>query len=478
MANYPEERCTFMSCPIVIDLRSDTVTKPTPEMLQAMVNAEVGDDVYNDDPTVHELEHKLAKLCGKEAGLFVCSGVMSNQIALRCHLQPMQEVICDHRAHVYRSEQGGVMFHSGASILPITPEDGLNYITAKEIEPKINNRVDYHTPITRVISLENTLAGTVMPIEEIKAINQVAKKHGIIMHLDGARIWNASVVTGVSLETYGQYFDSISLCLSKGLGAPIGSVLVGNKEFIALARRYRKLFGGGWRQAGVLAAAGIYAVDNIWPKLLYDHENAKKLEKGLSEMGFTITVPVESNFVFASGSAIDFSFKRTASYLRSKGIALTPNAQNEYLSRLAIHHQITSEHIDTILCLIHDLIANRFIYRAVSKKSFEEDKTESEYLGTEIERQNGFLHFSTCTHIAKTIELYFSGVTDLLLLKIDTHKLPRLEDLRWEQATSDRGTDLFPHLYNRLPLDAIISQYMIPYNEQEKNHKLYQEELK
>jgi threonine aldolase len=254
------ELSNFMSKQhIVMDFRSDTVTKPTSDMLQAMLTAEVGDDVYNDDPSVHQLEKRVAKLCGKEAGLFVCSGVMSNQLALRCHLSPMQEVICDHRSHIYRSEQGGISFHSQCSVMPIIPQDGKTHITAKQVEQKICTSVDYHTPITRVISLENTLHGTVMPIEEIRAISTLAKKHKLIMHLDGARIWNASIATGISLEEYCSHFDSISLCMSKGMGAPIGSVLVGDSEFIGLARRYRKLLGGGWRQAGILAAAANYS---------------------------------------------------------------------------------------------------------------------------------------------------------------------------------------------------------------------------
>jgi threonine aldolase len=460
-----------MSSPHKMDFRSDTVTKPTPEMLQAMMTAELGDDVYGDDPTVHKLQDTVADLCGKEAALFVCSGVMSNQLALKCHLRPMDEVICDHRAHIYRSEQGGVSYHSSASIMPIVPEGGRTYITAKQIEAKINTRIDLHTPVTRVISLENTLHGTLMPLEEIQAIHQVAKKHGIIMHLDGARIWNASVISGIDLKTYCQYFDTVSLCMSKGLGAPIGSVLVGNKDTIALARRYRKLFGGGWRQAGILAGGALYAINNIWPRLKVDHENAKRLESGLLKMGFTTTTPVESNFVFASGANIGFSFRFVAPYLRSQGILITPNAMNEYNSRLTIHHQITQDHVDEFLNIIRDLISRKYIYRALSKQSITKEGTENEYyLGTEQEQKEGFLHFSTAKHIQKSVELYCSDINDLVLLQVDTHKLPRPDELKWEAATSDRGSDLFPHLYGSLPMNAVVRQYDIPKDPETKKH--------
>ncbi|KAL0486982.1 low-specificity L-threonine aldolase [Acrasis kona] len=462
-----------MSSLVRVDYRSDTVTRPTQEMLSAMVNAPVGDDVYQDDPTVHQLEKKCADLCGMEAGLFVCSGVMSNQIALRCHLKPMEEVICDHRAHVYRSEQGGIMFHSNASVMPIIPHEGSTHITAQQIEAKINTKVDYHTPISSVISLENTIMGTVVPVEEIAATHTLARKHGLKMHLDGARIWNASTATGIELKQYGQYFDSISLCLSKGLGAPIGSVLVGSKDFIALARRYRKLFGGGWRQAGLLAGAAIYAIDNIWPLLKKDHENAQKLSKGLIEMGFKITVPVETNFVFVNGEDINFSFRHAHPFLLAHGVLITPNGFN---CRMAVHHQVTSEGVDLTLSLIKQLITSRFIYRVMSNEDYKKSVVDDHYPGTAQEIKEGFLHFSTKETIRQSAEIYQKGVKDLVLLKIDPLKLTDLDALRWV-TVSTRQSKAFPHLHGKLPLSAVVSEKHIPFDEKTQAHDWSESEV-
>jgi len=331
-----------------IDLRSDTVTKPTPDMLQAMISAPVGDDVLMDDPTVQLLEQRVAEMCGKEAALFVCSGVMGNQLCLKVHLSPMTEVIVDARAHIYRNELGGIGYHSGASVMPIQTLSGLHYITAEQIEAKVNTGIDYHTPITACIAIENTVQGLVVPFEEIEKIKAVADKHHLPMHLDGARLWNAHVATGISLKEYGRVFDSMSLCFSKAMGAPIGSVIVGSKSFIAKARQYRKLFGGGWRQAGVLAAACLYSLDHILPKLGQDHENAKKLEQGIIDLGLTSAVPVHSNMVHADSTALSIPFKHLAEYLNARNI-LVPACTNTNICRMVLHHQVTSEDIDTVL---------------------------------------------------------------------------------------------------------------------------------
>lgn len=333
----------------MIDLRSDTVTKPTPDMLQAMMTATVGDDVLQEDVTVQQLEKRVAELCGKEAALFTCSGVMGNQICLKVHLAPLTEIIVDERAHIYRHELGGIAYHSGASIMPIATVNGLDYITAEQIESKINRGVDYHTPITACIALENTVRGIVVPMEELIKIRAVADKYGLPMHLDGARLWNAHVATGVSLAEYGQLFDSMSLCFSKGLGAPIGSVIVGSKSFIAKARQYRKLFGGGWRQAGILAAACLYSLDHILPtKLKQDHENAKKLEKGILELGFTSAVTVHTNMVHVDSSALGIPFKHIARYLNAHGVRVL-DCTNSNTCRMVLHHQVSSEDVDTVL---------------------------------------------------------------------------------------------------------------------------------
>jgi threonine aldolase len=298
----------------IFDFRSDTVTIPTPEMLQEMIKAEVGDDVRNEDPTVHKLQNLVASLCNKESALFVCSGMMSNQIAIRTHITQNhhqniipQMLICDSRCHIFKYEMGGVAFHSGCQIYPIEINEPEGYITAEMIEKRINKINNLHNPITTIICLENTLNGNIFPIEEIKKIKELSQKYEIKMHLDGARLWNACIATGISMNEYTQYFDSISVCLSKGLGAPIGSVLVGSKSFIQTAIEYRKLFGGGWRQAGNLAAAGIYAINHHWKKMKEDHENAQLLYEGLVKLGFKVQNP-QTNMLFPNSKPLNLSF--------------------------------------------------------------------------------------------------------------------------------------------------------------------------
>lgn len=262
---------------IMIDLRSDTVTRPTPAMLEYMMKAPVGDDVFEDDPTVNELQEKLAERFGMEAALFVPSGTMSNQIAIKAHTVPGDEVICSEQSHVYKYEGGGIAMNSGASVRLIPGTSGL--LTAKQMEEAINPD-DVHFPRTTLVSLENTSnrgGGICYEMDAIKAIHQVCTQYGLALHLDGARLYNALVATGQTEEEYGSLFDSISICLSKGLGAPVGSVLLGNQEFINKSRRIRKVFGGGMRQAGYLAAAGIYALDNHIDQLAIDHERAVRL---------------------------------------------------------------------------------------------------------------------------------------------------------------------------------------------------------
>jgi len=287
-----------------------------------MMEAEVGDDVKNEDPTVHQLQQKVAKLCEKEAALFVCSGNMSNQLAIRTHVTNnyykdvvAQQVIADARAHVYKYEYAGIAFHSGAQVYAIKVPNPSDYLTSDIIEHSLFLGNDLHTPITGLICLENTLNGNIFPLEEIKKIYEVAKKHDIRLHLDGARLWNACIATGHSLADYAQYFDSISLCLSKGLGAPVGSILVGSKAFIERARQYRKLFGGGWRQAGILAAAGIYAIDHHWPNLKTDHENAKYLRNCLLELGFEAAEP-QTNMVYANTKKLNIPWETIIQQLK------------------------------------------------------------------------------------------------------------------------------------------------------------------
>lgn len=269
----------------IIDLRSDTVTKPSDEMRRAMFEAEVGDDVFKEDPTVNELEEYTADLLGYEAALFVPSGVMGNQICLNVHTNPGDEVICDKEAHIVHYESGSPAALSGIQLMMLPGDDGV--LSAKQVAEAVRPVDAYYMPRTKVIEIENThnrAGGIIQPLEEIARIKKVAKKYKLKMHMDGARLWNASVASGVPLKEYTKYFDSVSVCLSKGLGAPVGSVIAGSKSFIKEAFRVRKGWGGGMRQVGILAAAGLYALKNNIERLSEDHEKAKQLARGLSEI--------------------------------------------------------------------------------------------------------------------------------------------------------------------------------------------------
>ncbi len=283
----------------MIDFRSDTVTKPTEAMLAAMISAKVGDDVFGEDETVNALEEKTAKLFGMEAGLFCPSGTMTNQIAIKCFTQPLDEIIADQTAHVYRYEGGGIMFNSGASVRLLNGERGI--INANMIEDEINPIGNVHHPHTSLVVLENTVnrgGGSCYFLKDIEPIYHLCKLKNLKLHLDGARIFNALAYTKDEAKQYGKYFDCISVCLSKGLGAPVGSVLLGNKETIQYAKRVRKVLGGGMRQAGFLAAAGIYALDNHVERLQIDHLHAKQLESCLTKLPFVKKVlPVQTNIV-------------------------------------------------------------------------------------------------------------------------------------------------------------------------------------
>jgi len=287
---------------MIVDLRSDTVTKPTPAMHQAMMQAEVGDDVFGEDPSVINLEKKCAALLGMDAAVFCPSGTMTNQIGIKINTQPYDEVICYKGSHIYKYEGGGVAGNSLASVRLLEGDRGR--ITVKEIEANINNVNDVHLPISSVVSLENTVvreAGSYYTLNQIKTISEFARSKNLKMHLDGARLFNALVETGDVAKEYGQYFDTISICLSKGLGAPVGSVLVCKKELEPKARRMRKAFGGGMRQSGFLAAAASYALDNHITRLKEDHTRARVLGKELSQLSWIKSVmPVDTNIVIFS----------------------------------------------------------------------------------------------------------------------------------------------------------------------------------
>lgn len=282
-----------------INLFSDTVTKPTPEMLQYMFNAKVGDDVFKQDPTVNELEASLADLFGKEAALFFPSGTMANQTAIKLHTNPGDELICDKWGHVFLYEAGGVAFNSGVSCNLIDGNRGM--ITAEQVENAINDPEFYHAPMTKLVCVENTTnkgGGACYDIDELKKIKEVCTKHNLKFHLDGARLWNALVAKKQHPKVYGELFDTISVCLSKGLGAPVGSVLLGTKEDMKRALRIRKIFGGGMRQAGYLAAAGMYALQNNITRLEEDHKKAKELGSVLETLPFIYKVEhIETNIV-------------------------------------------------------------------------------------------------------------------------------------------------------------------------------------
>lgn len=283
----------------MIDLRSDTVTKPTPGMREAMANAEVGDDVFGEDPTVNALEARLAALFGHEAGLFCPSGTQTNQIAINVHTRPGDEVICEDGAHIYRYEGGGTMATSGCSVKFVPADRGR--FTAADVEAAINATDAAYLARTRLVVVENTNnrgGGSIWDLTEVQRIRSMCQRHGLALHLDGARIFNAMAADGRTPLEWGAPFDSISICLSKGLGAPVGSVLVGSAEFIRQARRVRKRLGGGMRQAGILAAAGMYALDHHVARLRDDHTKAKLLADALQQVHAVENVlPVQTNIV-------------------------------------------------------------------------------------------------------------------------------------------------------------------------------------
>lgn len=282
-----------------INLSSDTVTRPTPGMLKAMMNAPVGDDVFKQDPSVNLLEETVADMFGMEAALFFPSGTMANQTAIKLHTQPGEQLICHEYSHVFNYEGGGVSFNSGVSCKLLPGERG--FITADQVEKAINPPDFYHSPLTSLVSLENTTnkgGGACWDLESLHKIKSVCEVHGLAYHLDGARLWNALVAKGQQPKDFGALFDTISVCFSKGLGCPVGSVLVGSKAHMAKALRIRKLFGGGMRQAGYLAAAALYALENHVDRLAEDHRRAQELGEILSQLNMVLKVdPVETNIV-------------------------------------------------------------------------------------------------------------------------------------------------------------------------------------
>lgn len=338
-----------------INLISDTVTKPTPGMLKAMMNAEVGDDVFKNDPTINALESKVAKMFGKEAALFFPSGSMTNQTAIKLHTNPGEQLICDKYAHVYNYEGGGVSFNSGVSCKLVDGHRGM--ITAEQVEASINPPDFYHSPLTSLVCIENTTnkgGGACWDFEELKRIRKVCDDNDLAYHLDGARLWNALVAKGESAQQYGGLFDSISVCLSKGLGCPVGSVLVGSEELIYNAIRVRKILGGGMRQAGYLAACGIYALDNHIERLAEDHRKAQEIGKVLQGLDFIKKVePIETNIIIFELDESHLSEQAFLKKLEENRISIIGMGQGKL--RIVTHLDYTEEMHHTFLKVLHSI---------------------------------------------------------------------------------------------------------------------------
>ncbi|HXF48609.1 MAG TPA: GntG family PLP-dependent aldolase [Verrucomicrobiae bacterium] len=332
-----------------IDLRSDTVTRPSPGMRRAMYEAEVGDDVFGDDPTVQILEERVAELFGKEASVFVPSGTMGNQISLKVLSSPGDELLLDENSHIFNYEVGAPAALSGLLVHPLKGERG--HLTALQIESHVRGS-DLHLPPTRVVAVENThnrAGGTIASLDEFKRIKQVAVTRQLKLHLDGARLWNASVATGIPLADWAAPFDTVMSCLSKGLGCPVGSMVVGNKETIAKARKVRKLFGGGMRQVGILAAAGLYALEHNFARLAEDHANARHLATGLANLsGLQVDLDsVQTNIVIVDLKPSGKSVPDVVARLREEGVRVVPFGPTRI--RAVCHLDVGREDIDKVL---------------------------------------------------------------------------------------------------------------------------------
>jgi threonine aldolase len=347
----------------VIDLRSDTVTRPTAGMRAAMNAAELGDDVFGEDPTVNRLEERVAQLLGKEAAMFVPSGTMSNQTAVKAHTQPGDELLCDTNCHIYQFEVGGAAQLSGVTSRTIDGEYGV--LDVSQFEGKVRP-INDHLVSTRLVCLENTHnrgGGRVFPIEKIAAISAWAWKNGLIMHLDGARLWNAIVASGIKAGEWGKHFDTVSVCFSKGLGAPVGSALAGPRAFITKARRIRKLFGGGMRQAGVLAAAALYALDNHVERLAEDHRNARLIAQAIADTpGLQLDPPeVETNILYFHIDKELGTAKDIAGSLKSNGVRVHPTGPQTI--RICTHLDVSAAQAERVAETIR-----RTVGRAVTAK--------------------------------------------------------------------------------------------------------------
>ncbi len=343
----------------MIDIRSDTVTKPSTGMRETMANAEVGDDVFGEDPTVNRLQEYVADLLGKEAALYVPSGTMANQISINAHTQPGNEVICESGCHLFNYEAGGPALLSGVMLRTLDGNKGS--LSVEQIEENIRPD-NSHFAQTTLITLENThnrAGGTIFPLEEIKKISALAKERKIKIHLDGARLMNAVVATGIKASEWTSYFDSASICLSKGLGAPVGSVIAGSAEFIHKAHRYRKTYGGGMRQAGVIAAAGIYSLENNVERLSDDHDNARLFAEGISDLdGINVDIDwVQTNIVMIDIDPSQGSGARWVDVLGESGVAILATAPQRL--RAVFHLDVSSEEANMAVEKFNTVHSNR-----------------------------------------------------------------------------------------------------------------------
>jgi len=339
----------------MIDLRSDTVTKPTKPMLEAMMDAKVGDDVFGEDPTVNELQNFAADMFGMEAALFCSSGTQTNQIAIKLHTQPGDEVICDKLSHVYLYEGGGIASNSGASVRLI--EGNLGRFTASQVAENINDKNNIHFPISKLVCIENTVnkgGGACWDLNELHKIKSICTENNMGFHLDGARLFNAIIANNENPKTYGNLFDTISICLSKGLGAPIGSLLLGSKNNILKATRIRKAMGGGMRQAGFIAAAGLYALKNNITRLSIDNERAKIIANILQQKKFVESVyPTETNIVIFKVNQNQLNIEKLLHELNNNNIKAVSMGNN--LIRFVLHLNISDSEFDFIVNKLNEL---------------------------------------------------------------------------------------------------------------------------
>ncbi len=339
-----------------VDLRSDTVTQPTADMRRAMFEAVVGDDVFGEDPSINALQEKVARLLGKEAALFVASGTMANQLSIKSHTQPGDEVIIEAGSHAMNYEGGAGAAISGIQFMALPGNRGIFEVGQVEAAIRAD---DVHLPPSRLIVIENTHnrgGGSIFPLSKIRAIHELATQKGLHMHMDGARLWNACVASGISPATYAEPFDSISVCLSKALGCPVGSLVVGSRDFIKRVHRYRKMVGGGMRQAGFLAAAGIYALDHHIDRLEEDHRKAKRLAQGLANMKNVLISPaeVETNILFFDVSRAEKTAHEVAAACREKGVRIHPTAKTRI--RCVTHLDVSFGDVDKALTVIEGVM--------------------------------------------------------------------------------------------------------------------------